>query len=137
MFEKRTKSEVQTEMWVQAERMPATVPSAFYRRVNETLERMDFARQVWTICAPVYADASRGGRPGIDPVVYLKMLMVGFFENLPSDRAIAARCEDSLSSRGCASALRPRPAGCAARRLSRSARLSATGWRNRHRNTAA
>ena len=100
MFEKRTKSEVQTEMWVQAERMPATVPSAFYRRVNETLERMDFARQVWTICAPVYADASRGGRPGIDPVVYLKMLMIGFFENLPSDRAIAARCEDSLSSRG-------------------------------------
>jgi transposase len=37
--------------------------------------------------------------PGIDPVVYLKMLMVGFFENLPSERAIAARCEDSLSVR--------------------------------------
>ena len=94
MFEKRTKSEVQTEMWVQAERMPATAPSTFFRRVNETLEEMDFARQVWTICAPAYADASRGGRPGIDPVVYLKMLMIGFFENLPSDRAIAARCED-------------------------------------------
>jgi transposase len=32
-------------------------------------------------------------------VVDLKMLMVGFFENLPSERAIAARCEDSLSVR--------------------------------------
>jgi transposase len=32
-------------------------------------------------------------------VVYLKMLMVGFFENLRSERAIAARCEDSLSVR--------------------------------------
>jgi transposase len=41
-----------------------------------------------------------GGRPGIDPVVYLKMLVIGFFENLPSDRAIASRCEDSLSARG-------------------------------------
>ena len=32
-------------------------------------------------------------------MVYLKMLMVGFFENLRSERAIAARCEDSLSVR--------------------------------------
>jgi transposase len=60
---------------------------------------MDFARQVWGLCAPAYCEGSRGGRPGIDPVVYLKMLMVGFFENLPSERAIAARCDDSLSVR--------------------------------------
>jgi len=33
-------------------------------------------------------------------VVYLKMLMVGFFEDLSSERAIAARCADSLSVRG-------------------------------------
>ena len=39
------------------------------------------------------------GRPGIDPVVYLKMIMVGFFEDLPSERAIAARCADSMSIR--------------------------------------
>jgi transposase len=80
--------------------LPAAVPSAFYRRVEATLEKMGFARKVWEICEPAYADPSRGGRPGIDPVVYLKMLMIGFFENLPSDRAIAARCEDSLSARG-------------------------------------
>lgn len=61
---------------------------------------MEFAQEVWRICEPAYADPTRGGRPGIDPVVYLKMLMIGFFENLPSDRAIAARCEDSLSARG-------------------------------------
>ena len=42
----------------------------------------------------------QGGRPGIDPVVYVKMLMVGFFENLPSERAIASRCADSQSLRG-------------------------------------
>lgn len=100
MFEKRERSERQDEFWVQARQLPAAVPSAFYRRVEATLAARGFARQVWEICAPAYAEASRGGRPGIDPVVYLKMLMVGFFENLPSDRALAARCEDRLSVRG-------------------------------------
>ena len=100
MFERREHSEEQSELWVLAGELPAATPDAFYRRVNATLEKMDFARQVWAICAPAYADASRGGRPGIDPVVYLKMLTVGFFEDLPSERAIASRCADSLSIRG-------------------------------------
>jgi transposase len=52
------------------------------------------------LCEPFYAnDAARGGRPGIDPEVYFKMQIVGFFANLESERAIAARCEDSLSIR--------------------------------------
>lgn len=100
MFERRERREKQDEFWVPANRLPAAVPSAFYRRLEATLDKMGFARKVWAICEPAYADPSRGGRPGIDPVVYLKMLMIGFFENLPSDRAIAARCEDSLSARG-------------------------------------
>jgi hypothetical protein len=37
--------------------------------------------------------------PGIDPAVYFKMLMIGFFENLPSERSIASRCADSFSLR--------------------------------------
>jgi transposase len=40
-----------------------------------------------------------GGRPGIDPEVYFKMLVVGFFENIESERGIAARCADSVSIR--------------------------------------
>jgi transposase len=83
-----------------AKELPAATPDGFYRRVNRTLETMGFAADVWKICAPAYAERSKGGRPGIDPVVYLKMLMVGFFENLPSERAIASRCADSLSIRG-------------------------------------
>jgi transposase len=67
----------------------------FYSKLNEHLAGMDFARRVWALW-PAYRDESRGGRPGIDPVIYFKMLMVGFFENLRSERAIAARCEDSL-----------------------------------------
>ena len=63
--------------------LPAATPDGFYRRVNQTLEKRGFAAAVWKICTPAYAERSKGGRPGIDPVVYLKMLMVGFFENLP------------------------------------------------------
>ena len=100
MFQRRERRAKQSEFWVPTDQLPAATPSAFYRRVNATLAKMNFARQVWAICEPAYADPARGGRPGIDPVVYLKMLMIGFFENLPSDRAIAARCEDSLSARG-------------------------------------
>src|SRR5580765_261489 len=100
MFERRENSEKQDEFWVQAGRLPVAVPSAFYRKLDETLKKMDFACKVWAICESAYADPSRGGRPGIDPVVYLKMLMIGFFENLPGQRAIAWRCEDSLSARG-------------------------------------
>ncbi len=80
--------------------LPAATPEGFYRRVNRTLEAIGFAREVWAICEPASADPGRGGRPGIDPVVYLKMLTVGFFEDLPSERSIASRCADRLSIRG-------------------------------------
>ncbi len=59
---------------------------------------MGLPPRVRELCAPAY-DKSGVGRPGIDPAVYLKMLMVGFFEDLPSERAIAARCADSIAIR--------------------------------------
>ncbi len=59
-----------------------------------------FGAEVRRLAAPYYdMDGSKGGQPGIDPEVYFKMRLVGFFENLPSERAIAARCADSLSIR--------------------------------------
>lgn len=72
--------------------------STFYSKLDETLESFDFAAKVRQVCAPAYKQTGTG-RPGIDPVVYLKMIMVGFFEDLPSERAIAARCADSMSIR--------------------------------------
>jgi hypothetical protein len=56
--------------------------------LNEHLAAMDFARQVWALCEPAYREESRGGRPGIDPVVYLKMLMVGFFETCAANERL-------------------------------------------------
>ncbi len=70
----------------------------FYSRLDQTLAGFDFARKVRALCVRAY-DQSGVGQPGIDPVVYLKMLMVGFFENLPSERAIAEACADSMAVR--------------------------------------
>ena len=81
-----------------AHQLPQTPKATFYARLDETLESFGFAEKVRAICAPAYKQ-SNAGRPGIDPVVYLKMIMVGFFEDLPSERAIAARCADSMSIR--------------------------------------
>jgi transposase len=75
---------------------PATTP--FYAKLDQTLQSFDFATQARSLCAPAYSATGRG-RPGIDPVVYFKMLMVGFFEDIASERGIAERCSDSISIR--------------------------------------
>jgi len=75
---------------------PATTP--FYAKLDQTLAAFDFAQKARDLCAPAYSDNGRG-RPGIDPVVYFKMLMVGFFEDIASERGIAERCDDSISLR--------------------------------------
>lgn len=100
MFKPRKKEQEQKEFWVVADRLPKASPSRFYELLNGTLEGMNFAAEVRAMCTPAYAEAARGGRPGIDPVVYFKMLMIGFFEGLGSEREIASRCADSLSLRG-------------------------------------
>jgi transposase len=48
-------------------------------------------------CAPYYAETL--GRPSIAPGVYFRMLLVGYFEGLDGQRAIAWRCSDSLALR--------------------------------------
>jgi len=70
----------------------------YYTQLNQTLEAFDFAKKVRALCAPAY-DQSGLGKPGIDPVVFVKMHLIGFLENLPSQRAIALRCGNSLSIR--------------------------------------
>jgi transposase len=97
VFTKKEKV-AQGEFWVAAHQLPQSPKSTFYGRLDETLESFGFAEKVRALCAPAY-QRGKAGRPGIDPVVYLKMIMIGFFEDLPSERAIAARCADSMSIR--------------------------------------
>jgi transposase len=92
------KKVAQPEFWIAADQVVSSANSEFFAKLEETLESFGFAAKVRALCAPAY-NKSGVGRPGIDPVVYLKMIMVGFFEDLPSERAIAARCADSMSIR--------------------------------------
>src|SRR2546429_56906 len=97
MFSVKKKA-AQCDFWIATDQVVSSRKGGFYAKLEETLESFGFAAKVRALCASAYAQ-SGVGRPGIDPVVYLKMIMVGFFEDLPSERAIAARCADSMSIR--------------------------------------
>ena len=97
MFHAKDKTP-QPELWIATNQLARPAKSAFYSKLDQTLDTFGFAEKVRQLCAPAY-DQSGIGRPGIDPVVYLKMMMIGFFENIPSERAIAARCADSIAIR--------------------------------------
>jgi transposase len=88
----------QPELFVPSCRLAQPAASSFYAKLEQTLQSFAFASQVRELCSAAYSDNGRG-RPGVDPAVYFKMLMVGFFENIASERGIALRCQDSISIR--------------------------------------
>jgi transposase len=97
---RRKDHEQQPSMWIATSDLPVTPANAFYQRLDRAFAKFGFGDAVRALCAPFYeSDARLGGQPGIDPEVYFKMQIIGFFENLASERAIAARCSDSLSIR--------------------------------------
>jgi IS5 family transposase len=87
----------QTELFVGAPDLPRSPGHAFYTKLNGLLEEADFDRRIEAICQAHYAEEV--GRPSIPPGVYFRMLFIGFFEGLGSQRAIAWKCADSLSVR--------------------------------------
>src|SRR5262245_927239 len=90
------RKETQKSIWVTTSSLPKSPGHPFYRKLNELLREIDFDRKVEAICAPYYAEI---GRPSIPPGIYFRMLVIGYFEGLDSQRAIAWRCKDSLSVR--------------------------------------
>ena len=87
----------QQEMWVATGSLPKSQGHAFYRKLNGLLAAADFDRTIQEMCASHYH--SHLGRPSIPPGVYFRMLQVGYFEGIGSQRGIAWRCGDSLSLR--------------------------------------
>src|SRR6202162_737187 len=74
---------------------PASHP--FYTKVNEILNQNKVDRRLEYLCKRFYARTM--GRPGLAPGTYFRMLLVGFFEGIDSERGIAWRVADSLSLR--------------------------------------
>lgn len=87
----------QGELWIPAGELPRSPGHVFYQKLNELLAEAGFDRWVEELCRPYYAE--KLGRPGIPPGVYFRMLLVGYFEGIGSQRGIAWRCADSLSLR--------------------------------------
>jgi transposase len=92
----RRKIEHQTEMWVAIPQLPVSPGHVFYEKLNQLLAEAGFDTWIESLCQPYYAQT---GRPGIAPGVYFRMLLVGYFEGIGSQRGIAWRCSDSLSLR--------------------------------------
>jgi len=93
----RRKDENQEELFVVHSRLPKSPGHVFYRKLNQLLAEAGFDRWVETLCEPFYANGK--GRPSLPPGVYFRMLLVGYFEGINSQRGIAWRCSDSLSLR--------------------------------------
>ena len=83
----------QQELLVATTSLPQSPGHPFYEKLNGLLAESRFDEYVETLCRPYYAEGV--GRPGIPPGVYFRMLFVGYFEGLDSQRAIAWRCHDS------------------------------------------
>ena len=90
----RRDDERQADFWTVTADLPRAPGHPFYEKLNELLREADFDRWVEARCAAYYA---KSGRPGIPPGVYFRMLLVGYFEGLESQRGIAWRCADSNS----------------------------------------
>ncbi len=93
----RRANEQQGEFWVPTADLPQSPGHVFYDKLNGLLADTGFDRHVEGLCRPFYADEL--GRPSIAPGIYYRMLLIGYFEGIDSQRGIAWRCADSLSLR--------------------------------------
>jgi transposase len=86
----------QDELFIPTAKVAAGPGHPFYSKLNQVLAQAGFDEFVEKLCAPYYKE---GGRPGIPPGVYFRMVLIGYFEGLDSQRGIAWRCADSLGLR--------------------------------------
>jgi transposase len=87
----------QRDLWIATTDLPQSPGHVFYDKLNALLAEGGFDRHVEALCQPYYAEGV--GRDSIPPGVYFRMLFIGYFEDLDSQRGIAWRCHDSLSLR--------------------------------------
>ena len=84
-------------LWVATNALPRTGGHPFYQRLNQVLDQHGFDAFVEAQCATFYAPI---GRPSLLPGTYFRLLLIGYFEGIDSERGIAWRTADSLALRG-------------------------------------
>jgi transposase len=93
----KRKQKRQETLWIPTNEIPNAPAHPFYKGLNKVLMKHGFDDFVEDICAKFYAP--KMGRPGLAPGIYFRMLLVGYFEGLDSERGIAWRAADSLALR--------------------------------------
>jgi transposase len=93
----KRKSEVQQTLFIPTSKLPQSAAHPFYAKLNEVLAGWKFDAFVEERCAKFYEE--KIGRPSLEPGKYFRLLLIGYFEGIDSERGIAWRCSDSLSLR--------------------------------------
>ena len=93
----RQQRQRQEELWVATAALARPASHPFYARLNRLLEECEFDEFVERLCERFYAKTL--GRPGLAPGIYFRLLMVGYFEGIDSERGMAWRAADSLGIR--------------------------------------
>ena len=84
-------------MWVATSDLPKSPGHPFYKRLNQVLAANSFDAFVEAACRRYYAP--KMGRPSLPPGRYFRLMLLGYFEGLGSERAMAWRAADSLAIR--------------------------------------
>src|SRR5688572_3666223 len=92
----RKQREQQEPLWCWAELAEAP-GHPFYQKLNRILDETGFDHFCEQQSKPFYSE--RLGRPSLAPGVYFRLMLLGFFEGIDSERGIAWRAADSLSLR--------------------------------------
>ena len=87
----------QEGMWVTASELPKSPGHPFYQRLNRVLDEAGFDGFAEKRCERFYAGEM--GRPSLQPGRYFRLVLLGYFEGLDSERGIAWRAADSLAVR--------------------------------------
>src|SRR5260370_12623165 len=96
---KRKRGGRQSTIWIATNDLPRTSAHPFYERLNRILDQAGFDAHVEELCARFYAETM--GRPSLAPGGYFRLLLIGYFEGLHSERPIPCRAPDSFPLRQC------------------------------------
>jgi transposase len=89
----------QESLFIATDRLTQSAGHPFYQKLNALLAEAAFDRWIERRCVGYYEQEEKRGQPSVPPGVYFRMLLIGYFEGLDSQRGIAWRCADSLSLR--------------------------------------
>jgi transposase len=95
----KRKQQRQEALFITADQLPRSLGHPFYQQLNRLLAEAGFDVWIEKRCERYYAREEKRGQPSIPPGVYFRMLLVGYFEGIGSQRGIAWRCADSFSLR--------------------------------------